>query len=142
MSEVHQTPPEEMQVATCQHWPLTPHRAHWWALSGRLPTYLHMPLRRKAVPMDYYDIKLGSKYRDTITGFEGTCTARSEYINGCLQAALVAPSKDGKPGEVEWFDYQRLELVGAQLGAVDEAPQLKRTGGPQQHTAPTSAGHR
>lgn len=50
-----------------------------------------MFLRRKGV-MDEKKIKLGNKYRDTITGFEGTATGKHEYIHGCTRITLSALS--------------------------------------------------
>jgi len=56
---------------------------------------------------------LGSKMRDKITGFEGVCTGEAKYINGCVQMCLAPPiDKDGKKVEPEWFDSQRLEIIG------------------------------
>lgn len=53
-------------------------------------------------------IKLGERYKDKITGFEGIATARSEFLNGCKRTLLEATiSKEGKLTE-EWFDDQRL----------------------------------
>lgn len=54
-------------------------------------------------------IKLGSKVIDSITGFAGVATARTEYLNGCIRIGLQAPvGKDGKIPDTEWFDEQRL----------------------------------
>lgn len=36
-------------------------------------------------------INLGDKARDTITGFEGICIVRSEYISGCTRVGLQPP---------------------------------------------------
>lgn len=72
-------------------------------------------------------VKLGEKYRDTITGFVGTATARSEFLYGCVRVGLEGTSAEpGKPGEVEWFDEQRL------VTAKDAKPveTNARTGGP------------
>lgn len=61
-------------------------------------------------------LKLGSKVRCKITGFEGTLTGRTEYINGCVQY-LVRPSafttNDGemKYAEGHWIDDQQLEVL-------------------------------
>jgi hypothetical protein len=51
-------------------------------------------------------VLLGDKYRDNISGFEGTATARSEFLFGCVRVCL----EGGKDGELktEWFDEQRL----------------------------------
>jgi hypothetical protein len=56
-------------------------------------------------------IKLGTKVKDSISGFEGIATARIEYLYGCVRV-LVEPqglNQDGKPIEAQYFDEQRLE---------------------------------
>ena len=50
-------------------------------------------------------VKLGEKYRDSITGFEGIATARVTYLYGCVRVALEGTTK---PGESVYFDEQRL----------------------------------
>jgi hypothetical protein len=57
------------------------------------------------------EIQTGSTYRDEITGFEGLCTGRCQYISGCDQALLQPPVKDGKFEDARWFDVQRLVAV-------------------------------
>ena len=63
-------------------------------------------------------VKLGERYRDTISGFEGVATSRSEYLHGCVRVGL----ETGKDGELkqEWFDEQRL--VRVETGAPVESP--------------------
>jgi hypothetical protein len=52
-------------------------------------------------------VKLGKRYRDTITGFLGTATSRTEYLYGCVRVVLEGHGKEGTPEE--WaFDEQRL----------------------------------
>ena len=29
-------------------------------------------------------VKLGEVYKDKVSGFEGTATCRTEYLNGCI----------------------------------------------------------
>jgi hypothetical protein len=70
------------------------------------------------------EVRLGAKYRDSITRCEGVCTARIQYINGCVQASITW-GKDGEP-KSEWFDFDRLELVAEPV----EEPLARRTGGP------------
>lgn len=58
--------------------------------------------------------ELGRKAKDQITGFEGILVARCEHLYGCNTYG-VAPKlnkKDGKRGEVEWFDEGRLIVTG------------------------------
>ncbi len=58
-------------------------------------------------------IELGKKYKDSITGFEGIATARTEYMFGCVNILLVGKElkSDGTPNEL-WFDEQRLVPKG------------------------------
>lgn len=57
-------------------------------------------------------VTLGKKYKDTITGFEGTATARCHYLSGCDHIQLAA-LVDGLVKE-PWFDMPRLKPVRAQ----------------------------
>ncbi len=57
--------------------------------------------------MNTEPVMLGQKYRDTITGFVGTATARTDYLYGCVRVVLEGRGKEGTPEE--WvFDEQRL----------------------------------
>lgn len=65
---------------------------------------------------------LGRKFKDRVTGFEGTCTGVADYISGCSQA-LIIPTV-GEKGEFrpgEWFDVQRLEATGAEVLTLDNS---------------------
>jgi hypothetical protein len=55
----------------------------------------------------------GLTMRDKITGFTGTATGYVQYITGCNQY-LLAPKvgEDGDLKSPQWFDEQRLEVVG------------------------------
>ena len=50
-------------------------------------------------------VELGIQYVDSITGFEGVAVSRTEYLYGCVRVGLEGHIK---PGEVFWFDEQRL----------------------------------
>ena len=52
-------------------------------------------------------VTLGKKYRDTISGFEGTATARTEYLYGCVRVILEAEGTKQDDRE-QFFDEQRL----------------------------------
>lgn len=72
-------------------------------------------------------VKLGSKYKDTITGFVGTAVCQTAWYNGCDRVALQPTvDKDGKMTTHESFDTTTLELV-------EEKPPLKvdDNGGPR-----------
>jgi hypothetical protein len=51
---------------------------------------------------------LGKTARDTMNGFEGTCTARVEYVTGCIYLLLEGMDADGNPIE-HWTDERRIE---------------------------------
>lgn len=54
-------------------------------------------------------IKLGSKIKDMITGFEGVAIARIVYLNGCVQIQVQSKKlKDGKIIKAEWIDEPQL----------------------------------
>ncbi len=53
-------------------------------------------------------IRLGERYRDKLTGFVGTATARHEYLYGCVRVTLEGQSVDDKAPEELSFDEQRL----------------------------------
>jgi hypothetical protein len=70
---------------------------------------------------------LGTKMRDTITGFEGVVVCYSQWLTGCNTFGLQAEvNKDGKVPETEWFDENRCEVIKAKPAVVDTA----NAGGP------------
>ncbi len=72
-------------------------------------------------------IKLGDVARDTITGFEGTVVARTDWLNGCSRFSLQPKGlHDGKIIEADWFDDMQIEVVKAKGYKPDES-----TGGPR-----------
>lgn len=65
-------------------------------------------------------IQLGHKYKDKITGFEGTATGHVHYISGCNQTLLApAVAADGSLRGSEWFDDQRMTPLGGDAIALD-----------------------
>lgn len=73
-------------------------------------------------------IQLGDKARDKVTGYEGICVARTDWISGCARLTLQPPAgKDGKIPDAQTFDEPMLELVKAQV--LPTGPQKK--GGPR-----------
>ena len=54
-------------------------------------------------------VKLGKKYTDKISGFEGIATARTEYMTGCARVCLEAML--GNDIKEFWFDETRLKDV-------------------------------
>ena len=60
-------------------------------------------------------IKLGDKVRDTVTGFEGIATGRSETLHASNMLRVEAThlsSMDNMPLEEMMFPEDRLEKVG------------------------------
>lgn len=79
-------------------------------------------------------IQLGNIVRDTVTDLVGTATSRVEYLNGCIQyAVLPKVGADNKIPEAYYIDHQRLEFVDDGV-AVKRSP----TGGPQRDTPSAS----
>ena len=81
-------------------------------------------------------VKLGSAVRDTLTGFKGMATGRTEYLYGCARI-LVEPSKldkDDKVIECMWFDEQRIEVI-KETGPTVSKDSSSGPGGP--HDTPT-----
>jgi hypothetical protein len=62
-------------------------------------------------------ITLGQTGRDVITGFEGVCLGKAQYLTGCNQVLLTPTSLavDGKRRDGEWFDEQRVVPVGEEV---------------------------
>lgn len=86
-------------------------------------------------------IKLGQRVKDLVSGFVGMTTARTEYLNGCIQFSVTPPvDKEGKKPDGIWFDEEQLEYVGPgiTLPRLTTAPQLAKTGGDQPDAPPTT----
>lgn len=74
-------------------------------------------------------IELGSKVKDTVTGFVGVAICRVEYLNGCIQYGIKPPvSKDNKVIEPEYIDEGQLEVVMKRK--VTKKKTTRRSGGP------------
>lgn len=79
-----------------------------------------MSLRKR----DEADIKLGEKYRDQTTGFEGVAVGRHEYLHGCTRITLQAL----QAGEIKEFSFDAPALVAVE---TEQQFSSKRTGGPR-----------
>ena len=79
------------------------------------------------------NVRLGDKARDSVSGFEGICVARTEWLNGCWRITLqpVGLDKDGKPQDTQTFDDFQLEVIIP--GSVRSGS--KSTGGPRDEPA-------
>ena len=81
-------------------------------------------------------VELGDLCKDKITGYEGICVARTEWLNGCWRVTLQAQKldKDDKVPEGYTFDEPQIEIKkkgkvkvlvdGTKVGTKD-------TGGPR-----------
>lgn len=69
-------------------------------------------------------IRLGSKVRDTITGFEGIAVARTDWLNGCARIGIQAAElQEGKVMDIEWIDEVQLEGAAAGKRFLPGGPQ-------------------
>jgi len=67
-------------------------------------------------------VKLGNKYKDSISGFSGIATARTIYLTGCIRVCLEPNKldKEGFPTEA-WFDEMMLKTTSGKK-VVSESP--------------------
>ena len=57
-------------------------------------------------------IKLGEKVKDTLTEFEGTVIARTEYLFSVSRLGVQGEIlKEGRPDEPQWFDESRMKVI-------------------------------
>jgi len=75
------------------------------------------------------DDKFGKLAKDKVTGFTGTIIGRCDYMYGCTQYG-VSPKidKDGKIGNIEWFDEGRIEII--KKSVEPKEVQGRKRGGP------------
>lgn len=67
-----------------------------------------------------WNVQLGNKARDSITGFAGVATSRTEYLYGCRRIGLTpAELKDGKPQDTQYFDDPQLTDVEEKIPTPD-----------------------
>jgi hypothetical protein len=53
-------------------------------------------------------VRLGERYRDSITGYEGTATCRAEHFEGSVKVLLERGHPDTGAQDEEWFNEGRL----------------------------------
>ncbi len=77
--------------------------------------------------MKFEKVKLGDKARDTVTGYQGTVIAKTEWMNGCHRVTIQAEGlkDDGGAKESHHCDVQQVELV-----EENKTPARKLSGGP------------
>jgi hypothetical protein len=90
------------------------------------------------------EIKLGDYVRDTISGFTGIVTCRTEWLYQCLRYG-VTPTQlgdDGKLIDTYYFDEGQLEIIEKpeSLNVKEPVAEAVLTGGdrpnPQRHPDP------
>ena len=84
-------------------------------------------------------VKLGKKYRDSISGFSGIAVARTIYLYNCVRV-MLSPTKLKKDGDFlpdTWFD--ELALIAVLRKKVKNVVKRKRggTGGPNRSVPPS-----
>lgn len=80
------------------------------------------------------EVELGSKIKDSVTGFKGITTARCVYINGCVQYEITPTAlKDGVPQKEYWLDEKRVILIPTKKKISIPSPKSKYQGGPANH---------
>ena len=72
---------------------------------------------------------LGKKAKDKITGFEGIIIGKCKYLTGCDQYGLTPPAIDNKTESTQWFDIDRVEIVGPGV-SKEEVASESNPGGP------------
>jgi hypothetical protein len=77
-----------------------------------------------------FEIELGEKVKDSITGFTGTVVARSEYLKGCIQYQVI----DKEPDKDIWIDEQQLKVKrGRTFKDPSELVSTRLAGGIRSH---------
>ena len=76
--------------------------------------------------------EMGRIGKDKVTGFVGTVTGRSEYIDGCVHLMLEAKIKPGMKPVHAWFDLDRIVLT--RKSNSRKTTKTKRSGGPMPHS--------
>ena len=75
----------------------------------------------------------GKKVKDSISGFRGVLTARTEYINGCIQYEITPDDVvNGRIPPSVWMDEQRVEFLDPikKIRAKKKSWQQGSNGGP------------
>ena len=58
------------------------------------------------------EIKLGDKVKCKVTGFIGIATAKTEFLNGCIQYEVIPKvDKNNKIPDPQAIDEQSLEVI-------------------------------
>ena len=61
-------------------------------------------------------VELGSTVKDKISGVVGVAVSRTEYLNGCVQYAVMPKVKKGATEMPSWnIDEECLEVIGKKI---------------------------
>ncbi len=72
-------------------------------------------------------IEVGTKVKDSVTGYTGLAVARTEWLNGCFRITIQAPvDKDGKVPDQLTCDEPSVEIINEEPVERDAGV----TGGP------------
>jgi hypothetical protein len=66
------------------------------------------------------ELELGARYRDKVSGWEGTLTACYVYMNGCVRCELADKDDKAQP-KAFVFDQEQITLVTAKPVATKRA---------------------
>jgi hypothetical protein len=70
-----------------------------------------------------FKFELGSILKDSVTGFQGVVTGRTEWLYGCKRYVLTPQKlKDGRPIEGVWVDEPQLIEVKSSKTKNPEKP--------------------
>ena len=73
-------------------------------------------------------IELGQRVRDTVSGFQGICINRTEWLNGCVRIGIQPEeTRDGKALDSSVFDEEQVEVVDAATRHTDVRRRLAMT---------------
>lgn len=83
-----------------------------------------------------FKFELGATVRDTITGFQGVVTRRTQWLNNCNTYGVQPREldKEGKIRDAGNFDEPQLALVEEEK----PVPSSRKSGGPERSVPRTS----
>ena len=74
------------------------------------------------------EIQLGDKVKCKLSGFTGIATARTEFLNGCIQIEVLPKvKKNNEIVEAQSIDEQSLKVITRVKKEIEEE---ESTGGP------------
>lgn len=82
-------------------------------------------------------IKLGSKVKDVVTGYQGMAVVKTVWINGRISIGIEPTElKEGKVLETNGFDLERVQLIEEQKPPMSRQNSAT-SGGPQKDFSPS-----